>query len=110
MWFFKKIKRWYNHSEILATIISKKINIKLWKWFIKKIKNTRQQSLLTRDERLLNLHKSFVVAKNKIDKVDKKIFIIIDDVISTGSTINEISKILKEKWAKKIIWLIVASD
>ena len=36
--------------------------------------------------------------------------IIVDDVISTGATINEISKVLKENWASKIIWLIVASD
>lgn len=110
MWFFKKLKRWYNHSEILAKIISKNTNIKLWKGYIKKIKTTRQQSKLSRQDRLLNLNNSFKIKDNKIDNIDKKTFIIIDDVISTGSTINEISKILKEKWAEKIIWLIVASD
>lgn len=110
MWFFKKLKRWYNHSEIIAKIISNKTNTKLEQWFIKKIKTTRQQSLLSREERLINLHDSFKIAKHQIDNIDKKTFIIVDDVISTGSTINEISKILKEKWAKKIIWLIVASD
>ena len=110
MWFFKKLKRWYNHSEIIAKIISKNIDIKLWKWYVKKIKTTRQQSLLKRQERLKNLHNSFKIANNKIDNIDKSIFIIVDDVISTGSTINEISKTLKEKWAKKVIWLIVASD
>lgn len=109
MWFFKKLKRWYNHSEILAKIISKNTNIKLWKGYIKKIKATRQQSKLSRQDRLLNLNNSFKIKDNKIDNIDKKTFIIIDDVISTGSTINEISKILKEKWAEKIIWLIVAS-
>jgi competence protein ComFC len=110
MWFLKKLKRGYNHSEILAKYISKNIKIKLGKWYIRKIKTTRQQSLLTRQERLLNLKESFKLANNKVDKVDKKVFIIVDDVISTWSTINEISKILKENWAKKIIWLIIASD
>ena len=110
MWFLKKLKRWYNHSEILANIISKNTNIKLWKWYIKKIKTTRQQSKLSRQDRLINLKKSFKIANNKLDNIDKKTFIIVDDVISTGSTINEISKILKEKWAEKVIGLIVASD
>jgi len=110
MWFFKKLKRWYNHSEILAKIISKKTNIKLEQSLIKKIKTTRQQSKLTRLERKKNLLNSFKISKNKVDKIDNKIFIIVDDVISTWSTINEISKILKQNWAKKVIWLIVASD
>ena len=110
MWFFKKLKRWYNHSEVLAKIISKQINIKLWIWYIKKIKTTRQQSLLSRQERLDNLKNSFKLNNSRIDNIDNKIFIIVDDVISTWSTINEISKVLKINWAKKIIWLIVASD
>jgi ComF family protein len=110
MWFFKKLKRWYNHSEIIAKYISKKTNIKLEKNLIKKSKTTRQQSLLNRQDRLENLNNAFKIANNQIDNIDKKTFIIVDDVISTWSTINEISKILKENWAKKVIWLIVASD
>jgi len=110
MWFFKKIKRWYNHSEIISKYISKKTNIKLWNWYIKKIKTTWQQSKLKRQERIVNLKDSFKINNSYMDKIDKKTFIIVDDVISTGSTINEISKILKANWAKKVIWLIVASD
>lgn len=110
MWFLKKIKRWYNHSELLAKIISQNIKIKLWKWYIKKVKQTRQQSKLSRKERLINLDNSFKITKNKLDKIDNKIFILVDDVVSTWTTINEISKILKNAWAKKIIWLVIASD
>ena len=110
MWFFKKIKKWYNHSEILAKQVSKKTNTKIEQSLIKKIKTTRQQSKLSRQDRLVNLYNSFKINKNKLDNIDKKTFIIVDDVISTWSTINELSKILKESWAKKVIWLIVASD
>lgn len=110
MWLLKKLKKWYNHSEILARQVSKKTNTKIVQWLIKKIKTTRQQSKLSRQQRLTNLNNSFKINKNKLDNIDKKTFIIVDDVISTGSTINELSKILKEKWAKKVIWLIVASD
>jgi competence protein ComFC len=110
MWFFKKLKRWYNHSELLAKIISANIGIKIQKNLIKKVKDTRQQSKLNRQDRLSNLENCFKVNKKYIDNIDKKIFIIIDDVISTWSTINEMSKILKNAWASKVIWLIIASD
>jgi predicted amidophosphoribosyltransferase len=45
---------------------------------------------------LLNLIDSFKINKKQVDNIDNKTVIIIDDVISTGSTINEVSKILKE--------------
>lgn len=110
MSFFKKLKRWYNQSELLAKIISKDTNIKLEKNIIIKYKKTRQQSNLSRIERLENLKDCFKINKKLIDKIDNKNIIIVDDVISTGTTINEISKTLKQNWAKKVIWLIIASD
>ena len=45
-----------------------------------------------------------------LDKLDKKVFILVDDVVSTWTTINEISKILKKSWAKNIIALVIASN
>lgn len=110
MYFFKKLKRWYNVSEILASNISKNIKIDYNKNIIKKVRNTWQQSLLSRELRIINLDKAFKINKRYIDKTDKKVFIIVDDVVSTWTTINEISKLLKEAWANYIIWLVIASD
>jgi predicted amidophosphoribosyltransferase len=61
------------------------------------------------EERLVNLKWVFKINKRKISKIKDKNIIIIDDVISTWTTINEIAKILKENGAKNIIWLIIAS-
>jgi ComF family protein len=108
--FFKKLIKWYNHSEIISKIFSDITKIKHYKNIIKKSINTRQQSKLNKKERLKNLNKAFKINKKQIDIVDNKKIIIIDDVISTWTTINEISKVLKKAWAKKIIALIVASD
>lgn len=106
----KFLYRWYNHSYLLSNILSNYTYIKVWKNILYKSRNTRQQSKLSREKRIENLKDSFYISKNKIDKVENKNFIIVDDVVSTWSTINEISKVLKKSWAKKIIWLIVASD
>ncbi len=107
--YLKKIKRWFNWSEILAKNFSNTSWIK-YKNLTKKIKNTYSQSELNRQDRLTNLNNSFVINKKYKKLIKNKNIIILDDVVSTWVTINELSKILKKYKAKKIIWLIVASD
>ncbi len=108
--FIKKIKRWYNWSQILAKNFSKISWIKYIPNILKKIKNTSQQSDLNRKQRLINLKWAYVF-NNKFKSIIKwKNIIIIDDVISTWATINELSFLLKENQSNKIIWLIIASD
>ncbi|MDP2090417.1 MAG: phosphoribosyltransferase family protein [Candidatus Gracilibacteria bacterium] len=110
MGFIKKLKRGYNHSELMAKIVSKDLGIKIESKLIKKVKKTRQQSKLNKEERMNNLNDSFILNDKKIINKHNKIVIIIDDVISTGSTINEMSKLFKKSGYKKIIGLIIASD
>lgn len=108
--FFRRIKKWYNQSEILASEISRITWIDYNKNVLKRIKNTKQQSLLSKKERESNLLNVFKINKKYIKNLELKKVILVDDVISTWSTINEISKILKQNWVLKIIWLCVASD
>lgn len=108
--FLRRLKRWYNTSDILCKHFLKLSFIDYKKDVIFKTKNTRQQSKLTRKNRLLNLQDCFKINKKYIDKIVDKNIIIIDDVISTWTTLNEISKILKQNKVKKIIWIIIASD
>ncbi len=109
MSFFRKLKRWYNHSEILAKKIAWNFWFRFEKDIVLKNKYTRQQSKLSRQKRLSNLQDAFKINKNKLDILDKKIVILVDDVISTWTTVNEISKILKNYNTKKIIIITIAS-
>ncbi len=110
MYFFRKFSRWYNHSEILAKNIGKYTWIKVNTKLIKRVKNTGQQSKLSKKDRLTNLKNSFEINKKILDKLDKKIkIILIDDIISTWATINEISELLRKAWIRKIIGLCIAS-
>lgn len=108
--FLRKMKRWYNQSEVLI----ESINALAWIWYHKSIlsrkKYTRQQSKLSKNKRIDNMKNSFAIGKSYIDIIDKKEIIIVDDVISTGSTVNEMAKILKQNWAKKVTILCIASD
>ncbi len=106
----RKFKRWYNSSDVLASYFSKISKMKYDKKVVKKIKNTIQQSKLSKKKRLTNLYKSFIINKKKLKKLDWKNIILVDDVVSTGSTLNEISKELKKNKVKKVICLVLASN
>lgn len=108
--FFRRLKRWYNQSEILAENICKITNLELKNNIIKKLKYSRQQSTISREKRLSNLDNSFIIDKKQLDKVDKKNYIIVDDVVSTWTTVNEISKLLKDNWAALVTVIAFSSD
>ncbi|MDD3145232.1 MAG: phosphoribosyltransferase family protein [Candidatus Gracilibacteria bacterium] len=109
-YFTRKIFRGYNSSDIFARFFSGKSKIIYLKNVVKKIRYTKQQSKLSKKERIINLKDSFVINQKFIEKIKNKNVIILDDVISTGTTLNEISKLLKNNGVKYVIGLIVASD
>ena len=65
------------------------------------------QSLLKRQDRLINVQDAFRV--NDASKIKDKTVLLVDDVLTTGTTLNECSKMLKQAGAKKIVVAVVAS-
>lgn len=107
----RKRERWrgFNQSQVLAEIISKKSKIPIFNG-LKKKKDTKIQSKLKKTERKNNLKDCFeIVNKNESLKIiqGKKI-IIIDDVATSGATIEEISKELKKYQPQEIWGLVLA--
>lgn len=110
MFFFRKWKRKYNHSEILTKIVSKITSIPFSFKVLKKIKFSQQQSKMFGYERFNNIANSFIVKKGFTPLIEGKKVILVDDVISTGTTLDELAKILKANWATSVMGLIIASD
>lgn len=104
----KKQTRGYNQTELMARYISKKLNIKYEKDFLLKIRETKTQSLLSKKEREENIKRVFRV-NNLANLLDKKI-ILVDDIYTTGATIKEISKILKQAGVKEICIIVIAKS
>ena len=96
-------ERGYNQSKILAENIAKKLDLKCIDVF-SKIKDTKFQVGLKKNQREINLKDAF-----KVTKVPEKI-IIVDDVITTGTTISELVKIAKKSGIKKVTALIAATE
>ena len=89
----RQSKRHYNHMELVAEEFCRLSGYNLNTKLIKRIKDTKPQYKLTREQRTQNLHNAFVVDKNEI--IDGKI-LIIDDICTTGSTFEEITKCLQQ--------------
>lgn len=89
--FFRK----YNQSALLAQSISKKKSIKYIADSIVRVKHTKPQGHFTRSVRKNNLKGAFKV-NPKYDLSNKNI-LLIDDVVTTGATVNNCVKVLKKK-------------
>ncbi|MCX5687099.1 MAG: ComF family protein [Candidatus Omnitrophica bacterium] len=90
-------QREINHADILAKALGKNLGIPYSRNTLKKIKNTSLQSKLKRDARIKNLRYSFYL-KNKLIVRNKNIMLV-DDLFTTGSTVNECSRLLKNSGA-----------
>jgi ComF family protein len=110
MCFFRRWKRGYNQSDILAAQIAEQLGVSCNTKIIIKKRYTKQQSHLWRLERLQNLRGAFRLDKRYIGQIKNKKIILVDDVISTWSTLAEIASIFKIYGAKEVIGLVIASD
>ena len=99
-------ERGYNQSELLAKEISKNLSIPMNN-VIKKIRETSLQHSLDAKEREKNLFNAFSVAKGV--NIRDKNFILCDDIITTGNTLKECVKALKNCGAGKIVCCTIAS-
>lgn len=104
----KKNVRGYNQSELIAKEIAKTLNIKFRNNILTKIKNTKVQSTLSKNKRQENVRNVFEII-NKEEIRNKKV-ILIDDIYTTGSTVNECARVLKKAGAKEIFVVTIAKD
>lgn len=99
-------QRGYNQSELLAKHVSKNLEIPMMNDILLKVRKTKKQHNLNMEERKNNLKNAFEV-KNK-DKLKNKTILLVDDVFTTGTTMNTCSDILMKNGAKQVICLAVA--
>lgn len=97
--------RGYNQSRELASELSKLSNIPMFNDIIR-IKDTPSQTSLTRIQREENVKDCFKI--NSPSNIKDLNILIVDDVFTTGSTTNEIAKLLKHHHANKVYVLTVA--
>jgi len=101
-------ERGYNQAGLLAKEISKITGIPVVDNFLVRVKYTEAQKKMTPKERQENLRGAFRIIP-PYSKAKGKRILLVDDVFTTGSTVNECSRILKKGKPKSIEVLTLAS-
>lgn len=97
----KKLReRGFNQSLLLAKIIFSDTSSKIRSDLLKRVRNTPPQTTMSGKQRRRNLRKAFSVNQNT--DLTGKVICLVDDVFTTGSTVNECSLILKSCGAKDV--------
>ena len=102
------VKRKYNQSALLAYSIGKRAGLACAPHLLQRVKATPPQMQLDRATRLKNVTSAFAVPRDVHAQVKGKIVVLVDDVITTGATVDACAATLKKAGAKEVRVLALA--
>lgn len=97
-------KRGYNQAELIARALSLETNIPVYDRILIREKNTIPQKNLTIEERKNNLKNAFKLCVND---VKLKSIVLIDDIYTTGSTIDSCAQCFKKMGVRDIYFIVL---
>ncbi len=98
-------KRGYNQSEVIAARLGELLHREVKSDIVKKLSG-KDQKTLNAENRKKNLKNAFILCD---DIVQSKRILLVDDVFTTGSTIDTLAKLLKEKGAVEVYFCTVCT-
>lgn len=97
----KRIERGFNQTEVLAAAVSKRIGIPVDGEILERVRKTLPQKELNEEERRKNLVNAFQIGKKG---VEYKRVILVDDIYTTGSTIDACARVLKASGVQEVFF------
>lgn len=98
----RRLTRGFNQSELLARELAAGREIHFETKMLRRVRYTRRQALIPRDRRAENVANAFRVSGRGEPQVRDKGILLVDDVVTTGHTINECARVLKEAGAREV--------
>ena len=95
-------ERSFNQARLLADILGQRIRRPVVD-LLRRERYTLQQAKLSREERQGNVHHAFVRSNFQADAI-----LLVDDVFTTGATMQECARVLKDNGAKRVIGFSMA--
>lgn len=105
----RKIKRGYNQAALIAEEFAKRSGIKYEGELMNRTHQTSAMKSMTPDERKENIRNAFEVRKSCSDRIRGAKILIIDDIYTTGATVDEVASVLNACGAKEVDFLSFAS-
>jgi ComF family protein len=103
------LRRWqrgYNQSGSLAVGLAARLQLPLQTWWLKRIRNTPSQKALSATARRENVRGAFRVRPTAA--VKGRSVLLVDDVMTTGATVNEAARALRAAGARRVVVAAVA--
>ncbi|MBT7958263.1 MAG: ComF family protein [Akkermansiaceae bacterium] len=94
-------KRRFNQSEEIVKHLARQVGMP-WANILKRTRNTETQTRYNRKKRLQNLNGAFQLRRNGKALISNRMVILVDDVLTTGSTANECAVVLLENGASEV--------
>jgi len=101
-------ERGYNQSECIAKGIGKVISLNVRTDILNRIRNTTSQTKLNKEGRFKNIKDAFIINEKTINEIKDSRIIIVDDVVTTGSTLNEAIRTIRQSTNAEILGCTVA--
>ena len=103
-------QRGFNQAEEIAKHLSKFLDISFLPNILIKTKKTSPQMSLNKKQRLKNVSDCFEINPEKKNQINNKKILLVDDVFTTGATMEECAKVLKQNHAQSVWGVVVARD
>jgi ComF family protein len=103
----KEFSRGYNQARLISKALSRILKMRECSYLLRRERYTEAQSLLDKQKRNQNVKGAFAVVSPK--KVKGKTILLVDDILTTGSTLEECSRVLKQAGAEKVFAVVVAT-
>jgi ComF family protein len=100
--------RRYNQSGALARVIERQTGVKLSSEALRRVRQTQQQIGLSRKERASNVQGAFKVAADRQDLIHGRRVVLIDDVLTSGATVDACARALLRAKAASVDVLVFA--
>jgi ComF family protein len=98
---YRRWDRGYNQCEYLARSLARRMDRACLRGVLRRVGNPRRQSELSGEERSENIKGTFAVARPEL--VRGRTLLLVDDIMTTGSTLAEASDTLKQAGAS-VVW------
>lgn len=103
----KQIQRGYNQAQVFGEELSKIMDIPLDEKLIIRVRDTKPQKGLEDTMRYINIKNAFAVDKTRLYTVNS--VLLVDDIFTTGSTVDECSRLIKAVGVKHVYVLCIAA-